>query len=274
MTEGKQSILALTGQILREMRAHALAGWPWALVWTLSFAAALYAYASAQAFLAPKSLLLVSFVGLIIWEAAVLRQLTGAGYAAGRTELRYTVSLFLYAIILILGVVMILFPVILSTMALWALVSFEFDGPEPTQEELTASFEAFQSHPLFALCVLIFFLGIAGVFALVMRGAAYAAASVSEGRVVAMEAFQWTRGRTLYILGAGFLVLAPFVLLTLGAVSIGANLDSGGTAARMAGSALVAIALWPFMLALQVLSAEIYRLFRTSERNSPQPEAL
>ena len=206
-------IVPAAASVLQRMRVHMSAGWPWALVWMSGFAGAVFAAQTGQA-AAAASAFLVSFIGLIFWEAAVLRKMTGSARASafGLQELRYAVSFLLYAIILMFGAVIILFPVIMATMALWALVNFEFETPEPTQEELAASFEAFQAHPLFIVCVAIFMIGLAGLFTLMMRGRAYAAASIAEQRIVAMEAFNWTRTHGLFLLAVGLLALLPALL--------------------------------------------------------------
>lgn len=245
------------------MRAHALSGWPFALLFIASAAGAIYAVRADFPPGIQTNAALVSFALLVIWEVAVLRAMTNSGtYAPIRTELRYAASFLLYVIILIFGAVFILFPVIMATMAVWALTSLDFESAEPTQEELAASFEAFQSHPLFALCVLIFALGILGFFALFMRGRAYAAASVAEQRIVAMEAFNWTRTHGAYLASVGLGALAPFILLVGIAVWLLPVSQSASAGGLAGGSLLVALLIWLLILAVQALSAETYDRFR------------
>lgn len=253
----------------RRMYSNAFAGKLSALLFLASAAGLIYAVRAGFPPSARMNALLLSFVLLVVWEVAVLRAMTGSeSYTAARTELRYATSFLLYAIILIFGGVFILFPVIMATMALWALVSFDFETTEPTQEELAASFEAFQSHPLFAVCVLIFGLGIAGFFTLFMRGRAYAAASVAEQRIVAMEAFNWTRTHGLFLLAVGILVLLPFALLCAlsGALLPAASEVSAGHLAISC--LLVALSIWLLMLAVQALSAETYQRYRRDAQSA------
>lgn len=269
MTGKFSGSLEAARSVWQRMRGHASAGWPFALLFIASAAGGIYASQAGFPSSTQVNAALISLVLLVIWEVVVLRAMAGGErYAPVRTELRYATSFLLYVIILIFGGVFILFPVIMATMALWALVSFDFESPEPTQEELTASFEAFQSHPLFALCVLVFALGIAGFFTLFMRGRAYAAASVSEQRIVAMEAFNWTRTHGIFLLTVGGIVLLPLFAL---AIFLAAMLPSGvDVSANVLGtkSMLMAIVLWANMLALQALSVETYERFRPDVSDS------
>ena len=249
--------------VWRRMRGHALAGWLFGALFIASSAGAIYALQAGFPSTSTRNALLVSFVLWVVWEVAVLRSMTGAKtYAPVRTELRYATSFLLYLIILVFGGVFILFPVIMATMALWALVSFDFESPEPTQEELVASFEAFQAHPLFAVCVFVFIVGLAGFLALFMRGRGYAAASVSEQRIVAMEAFNWTRTHGLHLMGVGFLVLFPFVILMLLAAALMPATVSGSEGWLAVASIAAAISVWLLLLAMQALSAETYERYR------------
>ena len=249
--------------VWRRMQVHALSGWPIALLFVVSTAGAVYALQAGFPPSSTRNALIVSFVLLVVWEVAVLRRMTTAKrYAPVRTELRYAASFLLYVIILLFGGVFILFPVIMATMALWALVSFDFESSEPTQEELSASFEAFQSHPLFALCVIVFVLGLAGFLTLFMRGRAYAAASVAEQRIVAMEAFNWTRTQGLFLLGVGFLVLLPFAALLVLVSTFLPAASSASASGLATASLLLAGSIWLLMLGVQALSVETYQRFR------------
>lgn len=249
--------------VWNRMRAHAVSGWPFACLFIVSTAGAIYAWQADFPSSAKTYTLLTSFVFLIIWEVAVLRALTVAEhYTPVRSELRYATSFLLYVIILIFGGVFILFPVIMATMALWALVSFDFEAPEQTQEELTASFEAFQSHPMFAICVLTFAVGLAGFLALLMRGRAYAAASVAEQRIVAMEAFNWTRTHGIFLMAVGILVMSPFAALWVFSSIMLPQAASASASGLAFASIWLAITFWLLMLALQVLSAEVYQRYR------------
>ncbi len=251
--------------VWKRMRVHAHSGWPFALLFIASSAGAIYAWHAGFPETARANTLLLSVVLLVIWEVAVLREMTGAeNYAPVRTELRYATSFVLFMIILIFGGVIILLPLIMATMALWALVSFDFESAEPTQEELTASFEAFQSHPLFALCVLVFASGLAGFLAFFMRGRAYAAASVAEQRIVAMEAFNWTRTQSMFLMWVGLLTLLPFALLWSISIMLLPTAASSATGGLAIASILVAVTFWLLMLALQSVSVEIYERHRPS----------
>lgn len=254
---------AATMAVWQRMREHAFSGWPFAFLFIMSAAGAVYASQAGFPATVRANTFIMSFVFLVVWEVAVLKRMVGAEhYAPIRTELRYAASLLLYAIILVFGGVFILFPVIMATMALWALVSFEFESPEPTQEELTASFEVFQSHPLFAVCVLIFALGIFGFGTLFMRGRAFAPASISEQRIVAMEGFNWTRTHGLFLFGLGFLALLPFVIVFGLSMALLPSATSATIGALALSSLLVGLAFWLIMLALQAMSTEVYQRFR------------
>lgn len=181
-------------------------------------------------------------------------------------------SSLLYLIVLLFGGLFILFPIIMFTMALWALVSFDtLDEPDMSAEEFASSFDAFQSHPMFFLCVFVFAIGIAGLVALMMRGAAYAAASVAERRIVAMEAFNWTRGSSLRLMAFGGLILIPIAVANIGISQASQHLQPQSAPVIMLAGFLTGVVLWLSKLTALALSAEVYRQFRSSASVSSQP---
>ena len=268
-------VLSAAAHTYRRMGAHALTGAPIAVVWTACFAGAFYVSGQLDGVLA-TALTFLGVLVLVVWQAGTLRAMTSgaATFRLGGEEIKYVIATVLYSIILAFGAVIILFPVIMATMALWALVSFEFEGPEMSQEEFIASFEAFQAHPLFALCVLVLIAGLCAIAALAMRGSGYAAACISKRRVVAMEAFNWTRGNNLFLLALGLTVALPVILL-IGPIGYAASMmQSEATAARLLSAFLTALVIWPVSLAALSLSCEVFARFPEPQRDTSQPGGL
>lgn len=255
----------MIASVYARMRRHALTRWPFALLWCASLMAALYtSYVGSKYALAWW---LISVWWVLLWEVIILRAMTGGEVKSdlGMASFKYALSNILYAIIIVFAAVIILLPVILATLALMALVSFDPDLPKPTEAETEAAWLAFRSHPLFYVCVAIFAAGLAGLFTAAMRGIAFAAASVAERRVVAMEAFHWTRHRGLFLLGVGLGVLVPFLVMVGGGVAAMETSRASSPAANLFGCLIFALTLWPALLAMMALSAEVYERFRAPD---------
>jgi len=245
---------------------HEMPGLPFVAVWVACITAIIFYSGGGAPSILPMILSLIALLTLVIWEAGTLQAMISGvpSFSFGPREGKFVMSNFLYGVILIFGATIILLPIILAALALMALVSFDPDAVKPTSEETAAAWEAFRSHPLFAICVAIFAAGIAAIAAMVMRGIAFAAASIAERRVIAMEAFHWTRGQSLRLLIAGFVVAFPFIVLNLGGSLAASHLQTMGRAAHLLGSFLAALTLWPGFLAALAVSAEVFERFRKS----------
>jgi hypothetical protein len=119
------------------------------------------------------------------------------------------VSLLLsFLVMLFLGVVTLL-AVCIVTFIIMAGSGFDFDAAGESQQAWDAALLAYQSTAGWQLAMAVFLFGLAVLVVGLARSAPQVAASVQEGRVVALEVYNWTRKQGVRLFAAA---LAVFVI--------------------------------------------------------------
>lgn len=172
-------------------------------------------------------------------------------YAIASDFLRAVASTALVAFILVFLAVMTLMACGLGTFAIMAGSGFDFDLASQGSEGFEQAMAAYQDTPGWQLSLVVSLLAVALFAGAVARSVPFSAASAKERRVVALEAFNWTRKRAV-LLACG---VSVFV-----AVPAGLAVASGGLPGPLgqvaAGAfAFAAIAGW------HAVSASAYKRF-------------
>lgn len=171
------------------------------------------------------------FVGVgfgLIAAAALIRSMDGrdrglSALGLGSGEIRLAVSTLLIVLLLAFVFVMTLLVVTLVVIGIMAGSGFDFDAAGADPEAFSALFSQYRVTPGWQLSQAVFLLGAAAWLLVVARAIAFAAASIVEERVVAMEAVKWSRGMGLKLLA----VLIGLVIPPLAGMS--ATLSLAGT---------------------------------------------
>lgn len=196
-------------------------------------------------------LLFLVVVTALVWH---LLGLSGPGWL---TRLpRVALSIGLTALILGFLAILAVFASAMASLAIMAGAGYDFSA-----EDQAAAMTAFQQTPGWQLCLVCF--GLAGLFfvAAALRSLPVLAASLHESRVVALEAFMWTRGYLKTLIPAAFVLLGiPVVLI------IHSRLSSAATAPYLYSVGLAfAVVIWC------ALSVAAFKLTRPEPSNIPQP---
>ena len=119
------------------------------------------------------------------------------------------VSLLLSALVLFFLGVVTLLAVCMVTFIIMAGSGFDFDAAGESQQAWDAALLAYQSTAGWQLAMAVFLFGLAVLVVGLARSAPQVAASVQEGRVVALEVYNWTRKQGVRLFAAA---LAVFVI--------------------------------------------------------------
>lgn len=172
----------------------------------------------------------------------------GAGTAPVAGEgARLALSLLLVGFILAFLAIMTLLAVTLAVLAVMAGAGFDFDASAEGGEAARAAMDAFRAGPGWQLAQAIGLVGASLFAGAVARALPAAATSLAEGRVVAMEAFHRTRGRTVILLAALLVTLAPAIALMIAAAlapDAVRTLSAAATGLAVPLSALLSAAVW------------------------------
>ena len=153
--------------------------------------------------------------GVLVATVVTWRLLEEAGWGSLTRSIRVLFSLGLTALILGFLAILAVFASAMASLAIMAGAGYDFSA-----EDQAAAMTAFQQTPGWQLCLVCF--GLAGLFFVVacLRSLPVLAASVREGRVVALEAFMWTRGNLTTLIPSAFVLLGiPTVLVIHGSLS-------------------------------------------------------
>lgn len=246
-------------QLFLEVGAAVRRGWGVMLVGAALVSAAVYLAAMAV----PGAGGLVAAAGFTVFWIS-LRATAGMSAVPTRPAegVRLLLSLTLKWLILSFLALLTVMAVILCTLAIMAGGGFDFEASAGGGEAAEAAMAAFQATPGWQLAQVLALLATLLMAGAVARGLAVAAASLAEARIVAMEAFNWTRGQaarlTVVMLGALAMPLALFVL---------AALARDNTASDIA----VALGTGLCVVLGAVLSTASYRCLRTQTAEIAHP---
>ncbi|MEO0465754.1 MAG: hypothetical protein AAF216_04370 [Pseudomonadota bacterium] len=146
----------------------------------------------------------VVFAALVITACVLVLRMERLSWSGGLgTAPKLAVSMVLTLLILAFLGLLAVFGSSLASLAIMAGAGFDFSA-----EDQAAAMEAFQSTPGWQLCMVVF--GLAGLVFLfaIVRSLPVIAASVRDNRIVAMEAFGWTRGRLRELVPASLVIFA------------------------------------------------------------------
>lgn len=119
------------------------------------------------------------------------------------------VSLLLTALVMLFLGIVTLMAVCIVTFIIMAGSGFDFDAAGQSQQAWDAALLAYQSTAGWQLAMAVFLFGLAVLIVGLARSAPQVAASVQEGRVVALEVYNWTRKQGVRLFAAA---LAVFVV--------------------------------------------------------------
>ncbi|MEL6567820.1 MAG: hypothetical protein AAFQ22_05330 [Pseudomonadota bacterium] len=175
--------------------------------------------------------------------------------ATGATP-RLLASLGLVSAILFFLAVMTLLASGLAAFAIMSGSGFDFDAASANPEAYDEELAKYQETPGWQLAMAVFLVALLLFLGAVARALPFAAASIIEGRIVALEAFNWTRKQ-------GARLLIALAILTGPAIGLAAwarfSLSAG------IGAFVQALAVTLGLIAWIALSAASYRLLRRGE---------
>ncbi len=160
---------------------------------------------------------------------------------------RLAASLLLTGFILAFLAIMSLLAVTLANLAVMAGAGFDFDASAEGGEAARAAMDAFRAGPGWQLAQAVGLVGAVLFAGAIARALPAGATSIAEGRIVAMQAFHRTRGRTLVLLAALACVLAPALILALAAAltpDAARTLAGAATGLVVTASALLSASVW------------------------------
>ena len=185
------------------------------------------------------------------------RGLTGA--QIGVDERNYFVSSIATMLIWFISVVIVLLPVIMCCLAVFAVSGVDL--------ELLSSQDGWNEIALTPryISMGIFVFGLIACIAVLARLAPYAAGAIDQRKVVAMEALKWTKGSTIALTLAQIIILA-IVFVFAGAVSwviyeisFRLNLLQDGVLMNLPLLTLESLLFLPFSVAMAAFSVAVYR---------------
>ena len=219
--------------------------------------------------------LILEFAASLLLGAAILRGILRKdwrgplGARLGQDEGLYFVSSLAIMVIWLLILLIVMLPVVLACMVILAGSGIDLDTLSSS-----VGWARIAGTPAWYGGLLVFILGLFTVIALMMRSIPYAAGSIDRRKIVAMEAFQWTKGNTLRLLAIFVGLFIPLmVIMWVGARLTGLLAAGIGEAANtviLPTKAAHQIPLLSFeslfslpgTVAFVVLSAEVYRRVR------------
>ncbi|MEO0817220.1 MAG: hypothetical protein AAFX86_07905, partial [Pseudomonadota bacterium] len=166
---------------------------------------------------------------------------------------RLLASLGLVSAILLFLAVMTLLASGLAAFAIMSGSGFDFDAASENAEAYDTELAEYQETPGWQLAMAVFLVALLLFLGAVARALPFAAASAKEGRIVALEAFNWTRKQGARLLIALAVLTGPAIgLAAWGRFSLSAGV----------GAFVQALAVTLGLIAWIALSAASYRLLR------------
>jgi len=230
---------------------------------------------------------LIGMVASLLLVTALLRGMVRdewdgiANIKLGRDEANVLVSGILYSLLWMLIALAIFVPLVLACMAVMFGGGFDFQRAADGGEAVAAQvFTDFLMTPGGILTLILFTLGLLAIFAAAMRGAAYSAGAIDQRRVVALEAFSWTKGNTLRLLAITAGLFIPLYIVAWVGDRIGNLFYTfvpelfGGTASFMSPLQLISagtikgLFLLPITIGGAALAAEIYKRVKPDAVNA------
>lgn len=152
------------------------------------------------------SIVVDTFLAAAILRGMVRGEWTGiTGAQFGMDEANYALSAIATLLIWLLSIVIVLLPVVLSCLLVIASSGVDL--------ELLAESGGLDDIPLLprAISMSIFVFGLAVCIAVLARLAPWGAGVMAQKKIVAMEAFSWTKGHTLSLTCAGLVILTILI---------------------------------------------------------------
>lgn len=175
------------------------------------------------------ALLIAGFVLEVVFGGVLVRAMLKGewrglfGLTPGRDLIFYSVSYLLYLLLIALVFLAIALPVVLACMGIMAGAGFDYETAFGDMLVFEQMFVDFLSGPAGWATLGVFLFGLLAWIAIALRGLAFGVGAIAQSRVVALEAFGWTKGNTLRLMAIWLGILIPVIVL----IFVGNRLGGG-----------------------------------------------